>query len=98
MSLKLEDAQIICIQIQTKVLNPHMPFKFTNALTSFYGFMQLMEAFWGDTKELIIFTSAMFRFSKKLKAVKTELRRLSKEKLGDLFKQTKEAYEELYES
>lgn len=40
-------------------------------------------------------TSAMFKFSKKLKALKPQLRKLSKEKLGGLLKRTKEAYEEM---
>lgn len=39
----------------------------------------------------------MFRFSKKLKVLKPVLRRLSKEKLGDLVKRTKEAFDDLCE-
>lgn len=40
-------------------------------------------------------TSAMFQFSKKLKSLKPLLHSLGKEKLGDLPKRTKEAYEDL---
>lgn len=56
-----------------------------------------MEDFWGITEELFISTYAMFRFLKILKALKRELRSLSKKNLGDLLKMTKEAYDELRE-
>ncbi|KAL1198858.1 hypothetical protein V5N11_008478 [Cardamine amara subsp. amara] len=85
------------IQITAEVLKPRRPFKYTNVFTSFPGFLRLMEEFWGNREEFFMSTSAMFRFSKKLKVLKPELRRLSKEKLGDLVKRTNEAYDDLWE-
>lgn len=74
------------IQINREVLKPKSLFKFTNVVTSFKEFPHLMEVFWEGAEELYMSTSDLFRFSKKLKALKPELRRLSKEKLNDLLK------------
>lgn len=85
------------IKIKAPTLKPRRPFKFTNAITSLRGFLPLVESYWKDTEVLFNSTSALFRLSKKLKALKPLLRALSKEKLGNLQKRTKEAYEKLCE-
>ncbi|KAG7593526.1 Reverse transcriptase domain [Arabidopsis thaliana x Arabidopsis arenosa] len=71
------------------------PFKFTNALASNKQFLQMIKEYWDNTSSLYHSTSAMYRFSKKLKALKPEIKRMSKEKLGDLIVKTKAAYEKL---
>lgn len=64
-------------------------------LTKLPQFYKEVNKYWEDTIPLFFSTSALFRFSKKLKGIKDVLRSLSKDKLGDLSKRTKEAYEEL---
>ncbi|XP_024014231.1 uncharacterized protein LOC112088180 [Eutrema salsugineum] len=58
-------------------------------------FLTVVGGFWETTTPLYVSTSAMHRFSKKLKALKPLLRALGKEKLGDLPKRTREAYDDL---
>ena len=55
--------------------------------------MTLMEDYWAEQKDLFHSTSAMFRLTKRLKALKQPLRSLSKLKLGDLLRRTREAYQ-----
>jgi len=71
------------------------PFKFTNALTSDSGFLPLIKDYWDSTETLFHSTSALYRFSKKLKTLKASIRVLSKKRFGELTKKTKEAYTEL---
>ncbi|KAF8116345.1 hypothetical protein N665_0019s0025 [Sinapis alba] len=54
--------------------------------------------FWSETVPLYNSTSALFRLSKKLKALKQSLRHLSKDKVGDISKKTSEAYKFLCEA
>ena len=68
------------------------PFKFTNAIAKMPEFLPLIEVFWKDHEVLFHSTTAMFRLTKRLKLLKQPLRSLSKLKLGDLSKRTKEAY------
>lgn len=60
-------------------------------------FIPLMESHWSTMEALFHLTSAMFRLMKHLKALKQPLRSLSKLKLGNLPKKTKEAYNDLCE-
>lgn len=71
------------------------PFKFVNVVADLQGFLPLMEKYWEDTEPLYLSTSSMFRFSKKLKHLKPKIRELAKEKLGNLTKKAKEAYDDL---
>lgn len=71
------------------------PFKFTNVIAKMPEFMPLIEDHWRDKEVLYHSTSAMFRLTKHLKALKQPLRSLSKLKLGDLAKRTREAYNSL---
>ena len=69
------------------------PFKFVNVLTEMEQFKPLVESHWRETEPLFLSTSSLFRFSKKLKGIKPKLRTLAKERLGNLVKRTKEAFE-----
>lgn len=73
------------------------PFKFINVLTMLPSFTLVVEEYWGNTEELFHSTSALFHFSKKLKALKSTIRNLSKDKLGDLSRRAKEALADLCE-
>ena len=74
---------------------PTTPFKFTNAISKMPEFKPLMEDQWKDYEKLFNSTSAMFRLTKQLKALKQPLRALSKMKLGDISRKTGEAYQVL---
>lgn len=68
------------------------PFKFVNAVADMEEFKPLVENFWRETEPIHMSTSSLFRFTKKLKALKPKLRGLAKEKMGNLVKRTREAY------
>lgn len=57
----------------------------------------MIQAYWDSTEKLFMSTSSMYRFSKKTKKLKPLIRELGREKLGNLTKRTKEAYETLCE-
>lgn len=71
------------------------PFKFTNVIAKMPEFISLIEDAWKDYEALYLSTSAMFMLTKRLKALKQPIRELSKIKLGNLSKQTREAYQDL---
>lgn len=73
------------------------PFKYVNALGKLEAFFPLVKEYWDSTTSLFHSTSAMFRFSKKLKSLKPLIRELGKAKLGNLTKKAKEAHEILCE-
>lgn len=83
------------IHLKTEEGRKRKPFKFTNAIAKMPEFISTLEAAWGEYESLFISTSAMFMLTKRLKLLKQQLRLLSKLKLGDLPKQTKEAYQDL---
>lgn len=58
-------------------------------------FNELMENQWREYEALYQSTSALYRLTKRLKALKQPLRELSKIKLGELPKKTREAYQDL---
>lgn len=89
------DHQRCRMVFKTEVMKPRKPFKFVNALVDSPEFYSMVEGFWAETEPLFNSTSALFRLSKKLKALKPYLRELSKEKFGDIFKKTSEAYKSL---
>lgn len=86
------DHQRCRISITADQLKPKRPFKFTNAVADMPEFLPLVKSFWDETVPLHISTSALFRLGKKLKSLKPLLRKLSKDKIGDIVKKTKEAY------
>lgn len=71
------------------------PFKFTNAIAKMPEFVSLMGRTWREYEAIYQSTSAMYMLTKRLKALKQPLRELSKIKLGELPKRTREAYLEL---
>ncbi|CAE6229888.1 unnamed protein product [Arabidopsis arenosa] len=85
------------IQIQREKVAKRKPFKFTNSIATMPEFLPLLQSYWQDTPTLFHSTSAMFRFSKKLKNLKPQLRNLSREKLGNLQKRVTVAFKDLCE-
>lgn len=71
------------------------PFKYVNALGSLPLFLPMIKDYWDETERLFHSTSAMFRFSKKLKNLKPLIRGMGKDKLGNLSKRAKEAFDSL---
>jgi len=80
------------IRIKTDKLRVRKPFKFTNALTKDAGFLPLIQDYWARTEPIFHSNSVMYRFSKKLKMLKPSIKTMSKNKLGDLTRKTKDAY------
>lgn len=68
------------------------PFKYVNAIGKLPSFLPMVKEYWEATEKLFHSTSAMYRFSKKLKSLKPLIRELGREQLGDLTKRTAEAY------
>lgn len=69
------------------------PFKFAHILAQSAAFTPLVESYWAEFPALFHSTSAIYRFSKKLKGLKLRLRELHKGKLGNVPKQAKEAFD-----
>lgn len=68
------------------------PFKFVSAIAKLPSFLPMVQEYWATTQDLFHSTSALYRFSKKLKALKPLIRELGREGLGNLTKRSKEAY------
>lgn len=81
--------------LKAEAVGKRRPFKFTNAVAEMPEFLRRLEEYWRDKQPLFQSTSALFRFSKALKGLKPLIRSLSKEKLGDLTKKVREAYQDL---
>ena len=73
------------------------PFKYVNVMGSIPSFLPMVKELWDSTERLFQSTSAMYRFSKKLKNLKPQIRELGRAKLGNLTIRTKEAFELLCE-
>lgn len=73
------------------------PFKNVNAMSSIPSFLPMVKTYWDSTINLFHSTSAMYRFSKKLKELKPLIREMGREKLGNLTKKAKVAYDVLCE-
>ncbi|XP_019087344.1 PREDICTED: uncharacterized protein LOC109127245 [Camelina sativa] len=71
------------------------PFKFCNALVDDEKFLPMVKDFWDGSEPLYHSTSALYRFSKKLKALKPHIKLLSRDRLGNLEKRAKDAFEHL---
>lgn len=83
------------VQFEREEVKKRKPFKFTNVIAKMPEFMPLIENHWKDHEALYHSTSAMYRLTKRLKVLKQPLRSLSKMKLGDLSRRTREAYNNL---
>lgn len=70
-------------------------FKFVNAIANFPQFREIVGEFWSAKTHLFESTSATYRFTKKIKDLKPAMRKLGKEKTGDLSKHTREAQRKL---
>ncbi|XP_013739623.2 uncharacterized protein LOC106442489 [Brassica napus] len=68
------------------------PFKYVNAIGRLPNFLPMIHAYWDSTEKMFHSTSAMYRFSKKLKNLKPLIRDLGREKLGNLSKISEEAH------
>ena len=68
------------------------PFKYVNAPGRLPNFLPMIKEYWDSTKKLFLSTSAMFRFSKKLKNLKPLIRDFGRQNLGNLTIGTKEAH------
>ena len=77
------------IQFTTEALKPKRPFKFTNDIAKYPGFLLLVEKYRETTAPLFSSTSALHRLAKKLKELKPSLRELSRKQVGDITKKTK---------
>ena len=71
---------------------PKGPFKFNNVLTTMPEFLPTVKDYWDGTPALFHSTSAMFRFSKKLKCLKPILKSLGRSTLHNLTMRVDEAY------
>lgn len=80
-------------QIKMEEEQRRRPFKFTNVIGKRSDFHQLIRENWEETASLFHSTLAMFRLTKKLKALKQSLRILIKRKLGDMPGRMKEAFD-----
>lgn len=80
------------VELDLEEKRKRRPFKFTNIIAKMPEFLPLMEDQWRNHEPLYHSTSALFRLTKRLKALKMQLRILSKKKLGDLSRRTRETF------
>lgn len=83
------------VQFEKEDERRRKPFKFTNAIAKMPEFLPMIEDYWKNQEPLFHSTAALYRLTKQLKVLKQPLRVLSKLKLGDLPRRTKEAYQYL---
>ncbi|XP_013739311.1 uncharacterized protein LOC106442132 [Brassica napus] len=69
------------------------PFKFVNVIGNLPDFLPMVKDYWDTTQRLYHSTSAMYKFSKKLKNLKPLIRELGKAKLGNLTRKAREAHD-----
>lgn len=67
-------------RFEAEEIKKKRPFKLANILTKLPQFNPIVEGFWESTPPMFVSTSALHRFSKKLKALKRALRSLGKKK------------------
>lgn len=80
------------IQLIKENVKIKKPFKYINVIGKLPSFLPMVEEYWESTKKLFHSTSALFRFSKKLKSLKPLIRNLGREQLGNLTKRANEAH------
>lgn len=73
------------------------PFKYVNAIGKLPNFLPMVKEYWESTEKLFLSTSAMYRFSKKVKNLKPLIQEIGREKLGNLTVRAKEAHNILCE-
>ena len=72
------------IQVRPPTEKLKKPFKYVNAIGRLPAFLPMINDFCDSTLVLFHSTSAMFRFSKKLKSLKPIIREVGKTQLGNL--------------
>ncbi|XP_024011306.1 uncharacterized protein LOC112086570 [Eutrema salsugineum] len=85
------------IQMGSQGTRKKRPFKFINSVGGMAEFAPLVAEHWSKTEALFHSTSALYRFSKKLKTLKPGIRDLSKRKFGNLALRSKLAFQALCE-
>lgn len=83
------------INLSSEIYRPKRPFKFVNPVADLENFLQMVSKYWNSSFPIFSSSSSLFRFSKKLKALKPEIRSLAKESMGNLTTKTKEAHTEI---
>ena len=83
------------IRLETAPPGNKRPFKFFNFPADHPDFMDSVSTVWESTEALFHSTSALYRFHHKLKLLKPILRRLNKNKFGNIPQRTKEALDVL---
>lgn len=73
------------------------PFKYISAIGNLPDFLPMVKGYWDTTEKLFHSTSALYRFSKKLKNLKPIIREMGRNKLGNLTKRAAETYGKLCE-
>ena len=73
------------------------PFKFVNAVLELEEYKPMVKQYLQDTEPIFLSTSSLFRFSKKLKGLKPHIKKLAKDRMGNLVKKSREAYVDLCE-
>lgn len=64
-----------------------------NAVAEQEEFKPKVASYWAETEEIFLSTSSLYRFSKKLKALKPIIWSLANERMGNLTKKAKEAFD-----
>lgn len=83
------------INLHSELTRPKRPFKFVNAITELEEFLPTVKQYWDTTEPIHTSTSSLFRFSKKLKGLKPIIRKLGRERMGNLSIKSKASLDEL---
>ncbi|KAG7533326.1 hypothetical protein ISN45_Aa08g009650 [Arabidopsis thaliana x Arabidopsis arenosa] len=83
------------VQIRAPPPRNRRPFQFFNHLASHPQFLEILNEVWLTTQPLFHSRLALNLFHKKLKLLKEPLRRLNREKYGNIPSKVKEAYDDL---
>lgn len=78
--------------MSSEIARPKKPFKFVNVMAELEGFLPLVSRYWENSDPIYMPTSSLYKFSKKLKNLKPEIRVLAKESMGNLTTMFKDAY------
>ena len=90
---EIDEVYLIVVQLFPPGEKIKRPFKYINVIGSIPDLLPMVQRYWDSTERLYHSTSAMFRFSKKLKFLKPLIREMGRDKLGNLSKRAKEAFD-----
>ncbi|CAL9239425.1 unnamed protein product, partial [Arabidopsis halleri] len=91
----VSDHARIWVQIRALAPTNRRPFQFFNHLATHPQFLEIVAQTWSSSEPLFHSRSALTLLHKKLKSMKEHLRRLNRERYGDLPSRVKAAYEVL---